>query len=261
MTIHPRTPRSRDAFLAACASVAMYGCGSASQTPAPASTPPVAALPAPSPPPPPVLPRQIKSEHSLIAPTAVAPYALVADAIRIDGRDVPLAGTGPRDAIAHGLARVPPELRAIVRSLTISAVDNPTDEAWAAKYRMPVRAGMSANADGEIEIYPYGLLELRDESFFVKNLLHEIGHAWSLRAWRDDSRALSAWLAAIAKDPGVPSQYAQGSFRASGSPAEDAAEATALYFIVRGTPDEERYRAQMPARFALIAARFPPRAR
>ncbi len=229
--------------------VAILGCSKPA-----AVVSPSAHAPAPLP-----LPRQIKSEHSLVAPTPVAVYALVTGAIQIDGREIPLAGTGPLDAIAHGLARVPPELRAIVRSLAISPVDNPTDAAWAAKYGMPVRAGMSANADGEITIYPYGIAELRDESFFVKNLLHELGHAWSLRAWHDDRSSLEAWLAAIAKDPGVPSQYAQGSFQKSGSPAEDAAEATALYFIVRGTADEARYRAAMPGRFALIASRFPQR--
>jgi hypothetical protein len=88
--------------------------------------------------------------------------------------------------------------------------------------------------------------------------MHELGHAWSLRAWQDDPASAQAWRAAIASDQDPPSEYARGSFQSSGALDEDAAEATALYFIERGTPDFERYRARMPARFALIAARFAP---
>lgn len=202
--------------------------------------------------------RQIKSAHALAAPTAVAAYSMAPGAIAIDGRAIPITGTGPVDAIAHGLARVPPELRAQLESLAISPVPDPHDAMFARKYGMPVQAGMSTGLHGDVTIYPYGLAELRDEDFFVKNLMHELGHAWSRRAWRDDPASAQAWRDAIASDPDPPSELARTSFRNSDALDEDAAEATALYFVERGTPAFDRYRARMPARFALLAARFAP---
>ena len=86
---------------------------------------------------------------------------------------------------------------------------------------------------------------------------HEaIGHCWSLRDWARDPSAKDAWLDAIARDGTAPSTYAALSFRKSGLPHEDVAEATALYFLVLGTPGFDAHRAAMPARFALLAARF-----
>jgi hypothetical protein len=203
--------------------------------------------------------RQVKSAHELRAPdTKLAAYAIDDGTIALDGRTIPVSGAGPIAAIAHGLARVPPELRALLRSLVISPVASPNDARFTKQYGIQVQAGMSTAVTGEITIFPTGIAELRDEDFFVKNLLHELGHAWSLRAWRDDRTSAQAWRDAIASDPDPPSEYARVSFRNSGALDEDAAEATALYFIERGTPDFERYRARMPARFALIAARFAP---
>ncbi len=209
-----------------------------------------------APPPPPMF-RQIKSERSLVVHTTAAPFTLADHVLSIDGREIALQGDGDLPAIAHGIARVPPELRALITSIAISATPNPTDAAFAKKYGMPVTAGMTANADGEITIYPYGIAELREEDWFVRNLMHELGHTWTLHAWRADPAALRAWLAAIANDRAAPSEYAMTSFATSGWPTEDGAEATALYFCVRGTSLYESFRAEMPARFALIASRFP----
>ena len=213
--------------------------------------------PAPVPQPPPVV-RQIKSAPELPAPTAVAPYSVTADAmIVLDGRSIAVTGAGPWDAIAHELARVPPELRGVLQTLAVSAEPSPNDAYFAQKYKLPVKAGMSTGLHGDITIYPYGLAELRGNAdMFVKNLMHELGHAWSRIAWRSDPSARDAWLAAIASDRGVASEYARTSFRSSGAPDEDAAEATALFFLVRGTPRFEPYRQAMPRRFALIAKRF-----
>ena len=115
---------------------------------------------------------------------------------------------------------------------------------------------MTAGASGDITIYPHGIAELADEDVFVRNVMHELGHVWSQQAWNADPAARRTWLDAIASDPAAPSRYAMSSFRGSGDPDEDAAEATALYFLVRGTPAYERYRSAMPARFASLVARF-----
>jgi hypothetical protein len=211
---------------------------------------------------PPVV-RQIKTAPEFPAPTAVATYSVddEAHAIAIDGRRIPIAGDGPGDgeidSIAHGLARVPRELRDVLQTLAISPTPSPNDAYFAAKYQLPVKAGMATGTHGDITIFPYGLeLMHRSESILVKNFMHELGHAWSRIDWQADPKARDAWLAAIASDPGVASEYARTSFKSSGAPDEDVAEATALFFLVRGTPRFEPYRAAMPARFALIAKRF-----
>jgi hypothetical protein len=215
--------------------------------------------PAVDPEPPPRVVRQIKSAHELAAPTAVASYEVGDGAIAIDGRTIPVTGTGPLDKIAHGFARVPSDLRPLLQTLAISPVASPNDEYFRRKYKLSVQAGMSTGTHGDITIYPYGIAELRDEDFFVKNFMHELGHAWSRRAWKDDPASEKAWRDAVASDPDPPSDYARTSFANSGALDEDAAEATALYFLERGTPAFARYRARMPARFALLDARFPQR--
>jgi hypothetical protein len=202
------------------------------------------------------MPDQIKSERDLVIHTIAVSYALTDAALSIDGREIPIAGDGPRDRIAQGIARVAPELRALIHTIAISPTPSPLDAMWTKKYKLPVLAGMTSNADGNITIYPHGIDELADPDGFVRNLLHELGHTWSLRAWHENHLTYVAWLTAIASDRVSPSRYAALSFKSSGEPSEDAAEATALYFAVRATPLFERYRAAMPARFALIDARF-----
>jgi hypothetical protein len=218
--------------------------------------PPAPAAVTPDPAPPPVV-LQVKSAPELAAPTAVAAYEVGSAEIRIDGRAIPVAGDGPIEGVAHDFARVPRELRDLLQTLAISSVPSPNDAYFTAKYKLPVQAGMSTGLHGDITIYPYGLAELRaNEAMFVKNFMHELGHAWSRIAWAADASAKAAWLAAIASDPSAPSEYARTSYRSSGAADEDAAEATALFFIERGTPAFAAYRAAMPKRFALIAARF-----
>jgi hypothetical protein len=226
------------------------GCGQPAVPTAPASPPPTSqALP-------PVV-RQIKTAPEFPAPTDVAAFTIGDHAIAIDGRSIPIDGSGPLDDIARGLARVPRELRDVLQTLAISPTQSPNDAYFAAKYKLPVKAGMATGTHGDITIYPYGLeLMRRDEAILVKNFMHELGHAWSRIEWQRDPKARDAWLAAIASDPGVASDYARMSFHSSGAPDEDAAEATALFFLVRGTPRFEQYRAAMPRRFALIAKRF-----
>lgn len=133
---------------------------------------------------------------------------------------------------------------------------NPTDAAFSKKYGVTVVAGMTAGASGDITISPHGIAELRDEDVFVRNLMHELGHVWSRQAWDADPSARRTWLDAVASDSTAPSRYAMSPFRGSGDPDEDVAEATALYFLVRGTPAFQRYRAAMAARFASLVARF-----
>jgi hypothetical protein len=182
--------------------------------------------------------------------------------LSIDGRQIPIAAQGeaPLEETARSIARVPMALRAVLTAIAISPTANPADDAWAKTYGLPVRSGMGAIASGsgKVVIYPHGLEQLRSRGsdVFVRGLMHELGHCWSLRDWAKTPSAKDAWLGAIASDRSAPSQYAVLSFRNSGWPYEDAAEATALYFLVLGTPAFGDYRASMAGRFALLRARF-----
>jgi hypothetical protein len=209
----------------------------------------------------PPLPAQIKTAHDLVVRGDPAPFRLGATSIAIDGREVPLeayAGA-PVDEIARAFARVPAPLRAVVSGFEVKATPSPNDAAWTKRYGLPVLAGMTTAPTGKVTIYPHGLEELADpdHDVFVRNLMHELGHAWSLHDWKAAPESANAWIAAIRGDRAAPSKYALYSFRKSGLPFEDAAEATALYFLTRGTPAFEAYRRALPHRFALLDARFP----
>lgn len=212
------------------------------------------------------LPLQIKKEQSLPVQGVAAPFTLRnagADAsLSIDGRELPIAfyAGAPVEEVARAIARVPALLRGVLTSIVISPNPNPYDAIWAEKYRLPVLSGMGAAASGSgrVVIYPHGIAQLHaaDGDVFVRNVMHECGHCWSLREWAKNPPAKQAWLDAIASDGDAPSFYAVSSFRNSGSPDEDAAEATALYFLVLGTAAFPVHRTRMPARFALLDARF-----
>jgi len=208
----------------------------------------------------PPLPLQLKDDHDLPVRGEPAPFTLTATALQIDGREIPITAYdgAPLDAIAKAFARVPLQLRGLLAELAVSSSPSPNDAAWARKYHAHVLAGMTTVASGKITVYPHGIDELSDPDgdVFARNLMHELGHAWTLREWSTTPAAKDAWLRAIASDRRAPSRYAVVSFASSGWPFEDAAEATALYFLVLGTPAFEAYRATMPARFALIHARF-----
>ncbi len=213
------------------------------------------------------LPLQIKADARLAVVGPAAPFTLEGSGgktmLAIDGRRFPLAANpgAPVAEIARCIARVPRALRNLFSRVFVSPVPNPADEAWAQRYELPVRSGMGAlsSGDGTIVIYPYGIstLHLSNGDLFVRGLMHELGHCWSLHDWAHVPGAKKAWLAAIASDPGVASRYAQDALKNSGLAFEDAAETTALYFLTLGTDSFESYRATMPARFALLAARFP----
>ena len=210
------------------------------------------------------MPLQIKEAHGLPVRGERAPFTLGAPSsttsLAIDGREIPIASYegAPLDLVAQSIARVPSALRDLLTRVVISPTASPDDAAWSEKYRLPVLAAMGAVASGRISIFPHGIAQLRlpDGDVFVRNLMHELGHCWSLRDWALAPAGKEAWMNAITSDRGAPSHFAILSFRHSGWPHEDVAEATALYFLIRGTPAFDTYRTTMPARFALLDARF-----
>ncbi len=214
---------------------------------------------------------QIKSDRCLTVATSSVAFSLdeygEATTLFIDDRIVPIethAGL-PRSTVLRVVAefaRVPAPLRALLTRLRFYAAASDRDAEWGRIYGLPVAAGMGAVASGRVNVYPRGLasLDAEDGDAFARGMMHELGHVWSLRAWVEDESAQAAWREAIARDEGTPSAYARRSYAHSGLPYEDAAEATALYFLVRGTAVEATHRAQLAARFTLLDERFFPSA-
>jgi hypothetical protein len=163
---------------------------------------------------------------------------------------------GPGDSdIAERLARaisaLPAPAARWLRGVTVNPVANPDDAKWAARYGRAVLAGMSAPATGVLWVYPHGLKQT--EPVLIRNMVHELGHVWSDRAfgnWRIADTVPPAgwlpWVRAIASDAMVPSRYA------TAHAAEDVAESTLLYLSTAGTPMHAEYRRLFPARFALL---------
>jgi len=211
-------------------------------------------------------PLQIKDDTSLPVRGAPAFFSLDVRSsiawLSIDDRRLPIAppSDGLVERIARSVARVPKALRHALTGIKVSPVPNPADAMWAERYGLPVLSGMGADAAGSgwVFIYPHAFERPTDtnDDGFVRGLMHELGHCWSLRDWSCVPTSKEAWRDAIASDRVAPSMYADLSYRNSGQPDEDAAEATALYFSVVDTPALKFHRDRMPARFALLDARF-----
>jgi hypothetical protein len=215
--------------------------------------------------------RQVKHKRDLPA-IARRPYTLGA-AVRVAGRGVgewleisvavqtvalasPWVGDRRRTLavaarVGDALAALPASARRLIRRVQISPRPNPDDASWTRRYGRRIVAGMTASAvDGELCVYPQGLRQERE--VFVRNMMHEIGHLWSGREYGVAAgKRWAAWRRAVASDPALPSSYATAALQ------EDAAEATALYLSTLGTAEHERYRALLPARFALLTKVLP----
>lgn len=66
----------------------------------------------------------------------------------------------------------------------------------------PIAAPVPAPS-GLVTVYPHGIDELAspDRDMFARNFLHELGHCWSLRDWKQTPADRDLWTAAIASDP------------------------------------------------------------
>jgi hypothetical protein len=223
----------------------------------------------------PALCRQVKTKADLPVPasrsfTLAAPELIRRHAfhgakgaarrlqVAIAGRETPLVTPAGREGwaapaarVADALAALPDPARALVKRVEINPVPNPEDGWWTRKYGMRVVAGMTADSEGVLRVYPRGLKQPRP--VLVRNMMHEVGHIWSNRTYGSRRGPWTEWRKAIASDPAVPSLYATAAV------TEDAAEATALYLSTVGTEEHERYRAKLPARFALLAKVLPHR--
>ena len=85
----------------------------------------------------------------------------------------------------------------------------------------------------------------------ASTLVHETGHAWSMKDWgAKDSVPWQAWKSAAARDGLPPSQYGAHNLD------EDLAETQTLFLESRGRPEYAMFKALYPHRFAILEQRF-----
>lgn len=192
--------------------------------------------------------------------------------VQIAGRD---AYVHSPEQVAKALAAMPPELRRLVNSVTVSPTRNASDsywtkrynrdarsggdpteattyKDWAARYRhsrrgppAPFRSYATAGKAGDITFYPTA--RATAQGYLDKTMIHEAGHTYSARNFP----GFEAWDRARKADGIVPSNYARN------AATEDFSETLELYHTVRGTTLEPQMRKMMPDRFRLIDAMFP----
>lgn len=198
--------------------------------------------------------------YTISAPTEVKDHDFrsgTGDALRydvtIDGQTIPVyvSKTPPADKYSHtveqaakGLADLPPPSRGAVTRVDLGYGPNPTAPAGDPSY-------MTAGSAGIITFYPTE--HEQDQQDLEGALIHETGHALSMKAWGDQTSDArwDPWRAAMQSDAITPSPYGQTDER------EDFAESLKLYYMVKGTKDEDEIRALMPERFKLIEAMSP----
>lgn len=176
--------------------------------------------------------------------------------LTIDGRTITLArpADGKYSGVQHSLDEVvrtlttlPAVSRALVTSVTLSPMANPDDAFWAQTYGVAeAKSYMTCGAQGTIDIYPADTAVSLD--VMRTSIIHETGHAWSMKRWNEtgDSPEWQAWADAANGDVLPVSHYGSSNL------FEDVAEATAMYLEARGSPAFEQYRVLFPRRFAIL---------
>lgn len=154
------------------------------------------------------------------------------------------------DELLGALAKTPPESLRELKEVRLNPVKNPTDDFWAQTYGQPgFQTYMNCGADGVVTVFPQATKV--SERVIASSLVHETGHAWSMREWGDEGGPKwSEWKTAAQRDGLSPSKYGRNAV------AEDVAEAQVLFLESRGTPLHELYRALYPQRFAILERHF-----
>lgn len=154
------------------------------------------------------------------------------------------------EAIARGLASLPPEALARVHEVRLAPTRNPEDAFWAQQYgQASFTTFMTCGADGVVSVFPQP--SKASEQSLASTLVHETGHAWSMKDWGDkDSPEWRAWSSAAARDGLPPSRYGAHNLD------EDLAETQTLFLEARGTPHYALYKTLYPHRFAILEQRF-----
>ncbi|MDP1827500.1 MAG: hypothetical protein Q8L48_29790 [Archangium sp.] len=154
------------------------------------------------------------------------------------------------EEVASALSAMPPEALARVAEVRLAPTKNPEDAFWAQQYgRAEFSTFMNCGSDGVVTIFPQTTKV--GASGVASTLVHETGHAWSMKDWGGkDSAPWQAWKSAGARDGLPPSQYGAHNLD------EDLAETQTLFLESRGRPEYATYRALYPHRFAILEQRF-----
>jgi hypothetical protein len=142
--------------------------------------------------------------------------------------------------VAQALANMPAGARAQVREVRLVPTRPPGGDRALAEYDFD---------HDVVNVYPPPPGRERDVSELVDDLVHEAGHAWSFHAWGREPAASSQWMEwkqARLADARYPSQYGRLQL------TDDAAETLFRYWATSGTPEFERWRKVLPARFAML---------
>ncbi|MDZ4877445.1 MAG: hypothetical protein CLLPBCKN_006880 [Chroococcidiopsis cubana SAG 39.79] len=141
--------------------------------------------------------------------------------------------------IVDAVSYLPKENRSLVRQINFNPVPNPSND----------RMIMSVVADGVVMVYPNKETKpLKHDDGLKGNLIHEIGHLWTVRDWGWD-KSKGKWLEwkeTIAADKVFVSEYAKETID------EDLAETFRAYSSTKGSPKFEEYRQIVPNRFAML---------
>lgn len=166
-----------------------------------------------------------------------------------DGQFTPDTQLSVED-VARALAAMPPEALGRVTEVRLAPTKNPEDAFWARQYgRAEFSTFMNCGADGVVTIFPQPTRA--SASVVASTLVHETGHAWSMKDWGEKGSAQwQAWKSAGARDGLPPSEY--GALNLD----EDLAETQTLFLESRGRPEHAAYRAIYPHRFAILEQRF-----
>jgi hypothetical protein len=152
------------------------------------------------------------------------------------------------EQVADVAARVPAEARGVITRILLNPVESPDNDYWEAEYEeTDFEAYMTTGAGGVVTIYP-DTDALPGEDAMPGSVIHETGHAWSLRTWGRDTTQGKwlEWQAAMDSDKAAVSGYAHESI------LEDVAETIRVYVGTQGTPTFEEYRSIVPHRFAML---------
>jgi hypothetical protein len=137
------------------------------------------------------------------------------------------------DLIAKGLAGLPAAERAHVQQVIVDPRFKDVMQASSAKDGRPNRVFMGGEGPGNP----------REMSAMLS---HETAHLLSADQFKAHPALRAKWEAAIQADNHRVSDYATTSLQ------EDVAETVALYYQVKGTPDEAVMKREFPSRYAAV---------
>lgn len=175
----------------------------------------------------------------------------------IDGKFANAAGkrlvSHSHQDLIDALSMMPLEVLERVKDIRLSPVPNPMDAYWGKLYNNPeMTSYMTCGKDGAVTVFPWKRSAPSSPKDLATNMMHEIGHQWSMSAWgenfsRGRSPAWTKWAQAMKDDGLSPSTYGDNDV------AEDVAESSALRASLLSHPDLlDEYRRLFPHRFAIL---------